>query len=279
MSDPKHKKSDEQHVLKNHGLVDTIIAKARVKHTDTVLEIAAGTGAITTKLLQKAKKVVTYESNEKFAKELRDKANRQSELKNKLALTVGDVLYHDFPRFDICISNIPFSISLPVVLKLVACDFKCAYILVQKEFGARLTAQPGSPDYSRLSVIVQLIAHVEHVMKVSRNSFAPPPKVDSCFMKLEPRLPRPPIDVAEFDNLLKICFGRKNKTLAANLKSSYLLDRIEAMPDFKGLAPAAIIDTVLSNVGLSEARTAKMAIEDFLMLLLEFKKANINFSS
>lgn len=278
MSDLKAKKSEELHTLKNHGLVDTIIAKARIKHTDTVLEIAAGTGAITMKLLQKAKKVITFETNEKFVRELRNKINHQPELKSKLVLTEDNILAHDLPHFDICISNIPFNLSLPATLKLIACDFKCAYILVQKEFGARLFARPGSPDYSRLSVIVQLLAHIEHVMKVSRNSFAPPPKIDSCFVKLEPRIPRPPIDVIEFDNLLKICFGRKNKTLAANLKSSYLTSKIEAHPEYQNIQPASIIDTILANTGLGDARTAKMEIEDFLMLLLEFKKANINFN-
>lgn len=277
MGDLKYKKFEGLHTLKNHGLVDTIIEKAKIKHTDTVLEISAGAGSITVKLLQKAKKVIAYESDEKMARELSSRVNRQFELKSRLELIKGDVLCHDFPHFDVCVSNIPFHISLPVILKLISCDFKCAYILMQKEFGARLTARPGSADYSRLSVIVQLIAQVEHVMKVSKNSFFPAPRVDSCFMKIEPKVPRPPINVVEFDNMLKICFGRKNKTLSANLKSSHLQKKIESMPEYKGVNPAGIIDTILESIGMTEARTAKMDVEDFLTLLLEFKKTNINF--
>lgn len=277
MSDLKSKHSNEQPVLKNHGLIDTIITKAKIKHSDILLEIGAGTGVITMKLLQKARKVVAYESDEKMVRELTGKVNRQPELKNKLELIKGDVLYHEFPRFDICISNIPFNITLPVILKLIAYNFKCAYILVQKEFGARLVAKPGSSDYSRLSVIVQLLAQVDHIMKVSKNSFYPAPKVDCCFMKIEPRTPRPPINVTEFDNMLKICFGRKNKTLSGNLKSSYLMNKIESMDQYASVHPGDVIDKILESINMVDVRTAKMDIEDFLTLLLEFKKGNISF--
>jgi 18S rRNA (adenine1779-N6/adenine1780-N6)-dimethyltransferase len=184
------RKAGTHYVLRNHGLVDTIIARARIRPTYSVLEIAAGTGCITLKLLAKARRVIAFEDDGKMAKELASKVNRQPELKNKLVLITEDVLGYDIPHFDICISNIPFDSSLPVMLKLISCDFKCAYLLMQREFGARLTARPGSPDYSRLSVIVQLPAHVEHVAKVSKNSFVPAPSVDSCFMKIEPPVPR-----------------------------------------------------------------------------------------
>lgn len=277
MASAKSKNIEERHALKNHGLIDTIVQKAKISNTDVVMEISAGSGCITTKLLQKAKKVIAYESNDKLARELQSKVSREPELKNKLVLHKGDVLSYDFPHFDICVSNIPFNISLPAILKIVSYDFRCAYILVQKEVGARLVAKPGSSDYSRLSVIVQLVAQVDHVMKVSKNSFYPAPKVDSCFMKIEPKVPRPPINITEFDNMLKICFGRKNKTLSGNLKSSYLIKKIEGMIDFAGTDPSVVIDQILENINMVDVRSAKMDIEDFLTLLLEFKKLNINF--
>jgi len=284
MSEHFARKSEGQHMLKNHGLIDTIIAKSKLKSTDIALEIGAGTGNITSKLLQKAKKVIAYEADKSLAKELRSRICKKGDLKNKLELIEGDALFHDFPHFDICISNIPFNISLPIILKLIACDFKCAYILVQKEFGDRLTASPGSQEYSRLSVITQLLAHVSHVMKVSKNSFSPPPKVDSCFVRIEPRVPRPPIDLTEFDNLLKICFGRKNKTLCANLKSATSLKNLakpgpsNAPADPRSAADSGrLIEDVLERIGLLDARTSKMTVEDFLRLLLEFKRCDAHF--
>lgn len=273
----KFKQSEGQHILKNHGLIDTVIQKAKINHTDTLLEIGSGTGSITTKLLSKAKKVIAYETDNKLSKELLSKLSAHPEWRNKLDLVRANFLTQDIPRFDKCISNIPFNISLPVILKLMACDFKCAYVLVQKEFGSRLTAKPGDPDYSRLSVIVQMLAHVSHVMKVSRNSFFPPPGVDTCFMKIEPRVPRPPINVAEFDHLLTVCFSRKNKTLAGNLKSSTLLSKIESMPEYSNSDAGKLVDEVIDKLGMVDVRTSKMSIEDFLRLLLAFKQANIHF--
>ncbi len=269
--------NETQPVLKNHGLIDTIIGKAKIKHSDIILEVGAGSGVITFKLLPNAKKVIAYENNEKHLSELKNKLNNHPELKHKLELIKTDIFESDFPRFDICISNLAFNISVPVILKLLACNFRCAYLLVQKEFGSRLIASPGSTEYSRISVIVQLLGHIQHVMKVSKNSFYPPPRVDSCFIKLEPRVPRPPIDVIEFDNFLKICFVRKNKTICSNLKSSYLIDWIKKIDKYNGKEPEDVIEELLERIGMIEYRTAKMDIEDFLTLMLEFKKENIHF--
>lgn len=259
-----------QHFLKNHGLIDTILIRAKIRPTDTVLEIGAGTGSITTKLLPKAHRVVAYEPDSRLIRELLQ--NVAPELKPRLEVIQQSVLAGPLPHFDLCVSNIPFHISLPIVMRLIRHDFRAAYILVQKEFAARLTARAGSESYSRLSVMCQLLAHVEHIAKVSRNSFAPPPRVDCCFIKIEPRIPRPPIDVEEFDNLLKQCFGRKNKTLAGNLKSAGLEERLE-----EAALGASALDEILEAAGLTDARTAKMEVEDFLRLLLEFKKRGIHF--
>lgn len=278
MADIKFKKSESQHILKNHGLIDTIIDKAKIKHTDIVLEIGAGTGVITYKLLQKARKVIAYESDKKLVKELQNKVTKHQELNHKLELIVGDVLRQDFPHFDVCISNIPFNISCPIIMKLLPCNFKSAYILVQKEFGDRMIAPVGSENYSRLSVMCQLIAQVEMVMKVSKNSFIPPPKVDTCFIKIEPRVPRPPIDVIEFDSLLKICFGRKNKTLSGNLKTATLQSIIRKIPAYKDYDPDTIIDNILETLDFQEIRTAKMTVENFLQLLLQLKKSGIKIN-
>lgn len=269
---------NESPVLKNHGLIDTIIEKARVKPSDTLLEINSGVGTITKKLLQKAKKVIAYENNESMVRELKSKINSDPVLKNKFELIQEDIFSNDFPRFDICISNLQFNISVPVILKLLTCNFKAAYLLVQKEFAARLTAAPGSADYSRISVIVQLLSNVQHIMKVSRNSFHPSPKVDSCFVKIEPKTPRPPINIKEFDNFLKVCFVRKNKTICSNLKSSYIGDWMKKMDKYEeGFNPLDVIENIVERIGMIETRTVKMDVEDLLELMLEFKKEGISF--
>lgn len=80
----------------------------------------------------------------------------------------------------------------------------------------RLFAKPGDKLYSRLSVNAQMWAKIDHVMKVSRNSFKPPPQVESNVVRLVPKNPRPQISYEEWDGLLRVAFVRKNKTLRAS---------------------------------------------------------------
>jgi 18S rRNA (adenine1779-N6/adenine1780-N6)-dimethyltransferase len=88
----------------------------------------------------------------------------------------------------------------------------------------RLVAKPGSEFYCRLSVNVQLLARVDHLMKVSKKNFCPPPKVESSVVRIEPRHPLPNINFTEWDGLLRICFSRKNKTLGAIFKQKAILE-------------------------------------------------------
>ena len=77
--------------------------------------------------------------------------------------------------------------------------------------------------YCRLSVNVQLLSRVDHLIKVSRNSFKPPPKVESSVVRIEPKYPPPPINFTEWDGLVRICFLRKNKTLSAIFRLKNIL--------------------------------------------------------
>lgn len=91
----------------------------------------------------------------------------------------------------------------------------------------RLVAKPGDELYCRLSVNAQLLSKIDHVMKVSKNNFRPPPKVESSIVRMEPRNPLPPINFDEFDGLMRILFVRKNKTVSGNFKVSAVLDILE----------------------------------------------------
>lgn len=90
----------------------------------------------------------------------------------------------------------------------------------------RLVAKPGSDLYCRLSVNVQLLARVDHLIKVSRNSFKPPPKVESSVVRIEPKYPPPPINFTEWDGLVRLCFMRKNKTLSAIFRIKHVINML-----------------------------------------------------
>ncbi|KAG9447811.1 hypothetical protein H6P81_013939 [Aristolochia fimbriata] len=224
---PFHK-SKGQHILKNPMLVETIVQKSGIKPTDVVLEIGPGTGNLTKKLLEAAKSVIAVELDPRMVLELQRRF-QGTPLSNKLKVIQGDVLKCDLPYFDICVANIPYQISSPLTFKLLSHRpaFRCAVIMFQREFAMRLVAQPGDTLYCRLSVNTQLLARVSHLLKVGRNNFRPPPKVDSSVVRIEPRKPLPPVSFKEWDGLVRLCFNRKNKTLGSIFRQKSVISLLE----------------------------------------------------
>ena len=240
-----------------------------------VLEIGPGTGNVTVKILEKAKKVIAVEMDPRLAAEL-SKRVQDTELKRKLHLILGDFLKVDLPYFDLVISNTPYQISSALVFKLLRHRplFRVAILMFQREFAMRLVAKPGDSSYGRLAANVQLLAKVDHIIKVGKNNFRPPPKVESSVVRLEPRQPPPPIDFDEWDGLLRILFLRKNKTVAANFKTDSVLNMLEH--NYKTWCSLRGLDIpmdfnckesvlkVLEDSGFSQSRAGKMDNDDFL---------------
>ncbi len=279
-----------QHILKNPLIINSIVEKAAVKPTDTVLEIGPGTGNMTVKLLEVAKKVIAVEFDPRMVVEL-TKRTTGTEHGHKLQIIHGDFLKVDLPYFDIVVANIPYNISSPLTFKLLAHrpTFRCAVLMYQREFALRLCAKPGSEFFCRLSLNTQLLAKVDHLIKVGRNNFRPPPKVESSVVRIEPFDPAPPINFLEWDGFVRLAFQRKNKTLNAIFKHSSVEELMEknyltycAMhnleprtePGYVRNAVAAILD----ESGLGESRAAKMRQEDFLSLLAMFNEAGFHFA-
>ncbi|KAF8396245.1 hypothetical protein HHK36_017860 [Tetracentron sinense] len=221
-------KSKGQHILKNPLLVDTIVQKSGIKSTDVILEIGPGTGNLTKKLLEVGKMVIAVELDPRMVLELQRRF-QGTPFSNRLKVIQGDVLKCDLPYFDICVANIPYQISSPLTFKLLAHRpaFRCAVIMFQREFAMRLVAQPGDNLYCRLSVNTQLLARVSHLLKVGKNNFRPPPKVDSSVVRIEPRKPLPPVSFKEWDGLIRLCFNRKNKTLGSIFRQKSVLSLLE----------------------------------------------------
>jgi 18S rRNA (adenine1779-N6/adenine1780-N6)-dimethyltransferase len=163
-------------------------------------------------------------------------------------------------------------ISSPLTFKLLAHrpSFRAAVIMFQHEFAMRLVARPGDAAYSRLAVNTQLLARVAHLLKVGRNNFRPPPKVDSSVVRIEPRAPPPPVNFLEWDGLVRAAFGRKNKTLGAIFRQGSTLSLLEANFELaKALAVgsaaggggAAAGDTLAAGVAALAAPEAPMEAE------------------
>ncbi|KIW74104.1 dimethyladenosine transferase [Fonsecaea pedrosoi CBS 271.37] len=218
-----------QHVLKNPGVAQAIVDKADLKQSDIVLEVGPGSGNLTVKILEKAKKCVAVELDPRMAAEVTKRVQGTPQQK-RLDVLLGDVIKTELPYFDVCISNTPYQISSPLVFKLLATTPapRVCILMFQREFAMRLFAKPGDKLYSRLSVNAQMWAKIDHIMKVGKNNFKPPPQVESSVVRLVPKVPRPNISYEEWDGLLRVCFVRKNKTLRANfLGTSSVLSILE----------------------------------------------------
>nr|XP_043617886.1 ribosomal RNA small subunit methyltransferase, mitochondrial [Erigeron canadensis]XP_043617887.1 ribosomal RNA small subunit methyltransferase, mitochondrial [Erigeron canadensis] len=212
-------KSKGQHLLTNPRILDSIVKNSGVGPEDTVLEIGPGTGNLTMKLLEIARKVVAVELDTRMVDVLHKRVS-DHRFRDNLTIICKDALKVDFPDFDLVVANIPYGISSPLVAKLVfgGYKFRSATLLFQKEFATRLLANPGDSEYNRLAVNVKLVADVEHVMNVSKRDFVPTPKVDSSVVNIRLKNEVPDVDLNEWWAFTKTCFGKKNKTLGATFR-------------------------------------------------------------
>ena len=283
-----------QHFLKNPAVVTAIVAKAGIKPTDSVLEIGPGTGNMTVPLLQKSKNVVAIEYDTRMVREVIKRVEGTSE-ERKLKVVQGDAIKTRFPFFDVCVANVPYQISSALVFKLLSHRpmFRCAVMMFQEEFALRLTARPGETLYCRLSVNTQLLAKVDQLMKVGRNNFRPPPKVESRVVRIELRNPPPPVNFQEWDGMIRLLFNRKNKTLRSvlltkptikmlneNMKTQRALNNNNnnMADDEEEKTSAQIIEEVVNLEQWKGKRASKLDLDDFLALLAEFNKRGVHFA-
>lgn len=278
-----------QHILKNPLVITSMIEKAALRPTDVVLEIGPGTGNLTVRMLERAKKVIACEIDTRLAAELQKRV-QATPLQPKLQVLIGDFLKAELPFFDLCIANVPYQISSPLIFKLLLHRpiFRCAVLMFQREFAQRLVAKPGDKLYCRLSINTQLLARVDLLMKVGKNNFKPPPKVESSVVRLEPKNPPPPVNYTEWDGLTRIAFLRKNKTLGAVFKVSSVIEMLEKnyklylslrnLPVPEDLNMTQKVMEVLTEAGMDNTRARSMDLDDFMKLLLAFNKAGIHFN-
>ncbi|KAK9415595.1 hypothetical protein SUNI508_10254 [Seiridium unicorne] len=211
-----------QHILKNPGVAEAIVAKANLRPTDTVRllveEREEPRGCQSRMLTQvctgprsrardgkfKHEDIAqAVEIDPRMAAEITKRVQGTPESR-KLEVLMGDVIKlpnEKLPAFDVCISNTPYQISSPLVFKLLsmANPPRTSVLMLQREFALRLTARPGDPLYCRLSVNAQFWARITHVLKVGKKNFNPPPQVESSVVKIEPKLgtDRPSVAWAE----------------------------------------------------------------------------------
>ncbi|KAL0564911.1 Dimethyladenosine transferase [Marasmius crinis-equi] len=160
--------------------------------------------------------------------------------------------------------------------------------MFQREFALWLVAKPNTELWSHLSANVQLYSKVDYLMAVNKNSFRPPPKVESSVVRIAPQDLPPPVRFEEFDGLGRVIFNRRNKTLHGNFMAKGVVPMLEKNYRMwcsetgrmveDDLNMTEKIETVLEETGNTENRAAKMDVDDLLKLLSAFHDAGIHFT-
>lgn len=207
-----------QNFLIDDRVAERQVEAAGIAPNDVVLEVGPGLGVLTEKLAERAKKVIAIEMDRKLASIL------EPALPENVELVVGDALEVPFPRFDRFVSNLPYSISSPIIFKLLDHEFRKAVVMLQKEFADRMVAAPDTDDYSRLTVNVYYRAECRIIEKVPRSRFWPAPKVDSAVVELVPRsAPFPVQDEGLFFRLIEVLFQQRRKKIGTVLRTRGLI--------------------------------------------------------
>lgn len=228
------KKSKGQNFLIDERVADRHIGYAGIREGDRLLEVGPGLGILTRRLAALPNELTCIELDDILAEYI------SGEFGDRINLIHGDAVKVPFPEFDVFVSNLPYSVSTPIIFKLLDYDFRTAVVMVQKEFADRMVADVGSPDYSRLTVNLFYRADCEIMETVPASRFNPRPKVDSALVKITPR--KAPFDVIDekmFFKVTEVAFNHRRKKIGTSLKSvglvkpgmdvPYLDDRIESL--------------------------------------------------
>lgn len=246
------RKSRGQNFLIDDRVADRIVGYAGIGDSDRVLEIGPGFGILTDRLAGLGSSLTCIEIDPRLAGYIRDTYGEG------LTLIEGDAVKVPFPGFDVLVSNLPYSVSTPIIFKLLDHEFRRAVVMVQREFADRMVADVGSPDYSRLTVNLFYRADCEILEPVPASRFDPRPKVDSAVVGITPRpAPFEVEDEATFFRVTEACFNQRRKKVGTALRNAGLASTVDDIPyrddRIESLRPAEIAE-VADAVFLSRRR-------------------------
>ncbi|HQR11276.1 MAG TPA: 16S rRNA (adenine(1518)-N(6)/adenine(1519)-N(6))-dimethyltransferase RsmA [Casimicrobiaceae bacterium] len=204
-----------QNFLADPHYVERIIDAVAPQRGDNVVEIGPGLAAITGGLVERAGHVTAIEIDRDLAQRLRDAFTPQ-----QLTLHEEDALEFDFAALGAdlrIVGNLPYNISSPLLFRLAEFDdrLRDLHVMLQREVVARMTAAPGTPDYGRLTVMLQVKFAIRRLFVVPPGAFRPAPKVESAIARLVPLAEAKPAiaDPALFSRVVAAAFGQRRKTL------------------------------------------------------------------
>jgi len=259
----KAKKSLGQNFLRSTSALAKIVSGGNVGRTDVVLEIGPGKGALTTKLLEVAQKVVAIEKDQDLIGFLQEKFQEEL-LSGKLEIIEGDVLDFDESHMKKygdsykLIANIPYYITGEILEKFLSSEHQPTTIvfLLQKEVVDRIVAKDNKE--SILSMSVNIYGTPHYIQKVPAKAFNPAPKVDSAILAITDISKEKLKGITEkaFFACVKQGFAHKRKKLVNNLEKTIPKARFYEICIASGIDP--------------ETRAENLTVEQWITLAKEY---------
>lgn len=248
------KKRFGQHFLHDRNVIDKMLRALHLQPTDRVVEIGPGPGALTFPLLALLPRLDVVEID----RDVIAWWQQQPQAEGKLHIHAQDALKLDLPGLRGAgealriVGNLPYNISTPLIFHFLQYreHIRDMLFMLQKEVVDRLTAEPDSADYGRLSVMVQYFCETHYLLKIGPGAFSPPPKVDSAVVYLKPWATPPYLanDEAHFAKVVAQAFSQRRKTLRNTLKGLLTVEQMESL----GIDP--------------QRRAETLTVEDFVNL-------------
>ena len=227
-----------QNFLVDQEVINSCLEAIRPQPDDLLVEIGPGLGALTKPLLQRLDHLHVVEIDRDIITWMQGRYPQ-----DKLAIHASDALKFDFTQLQSgsaqrlisadaadgiavnqlrVVGNLPYNISTPILFHLLdnIAVIKDMHFMLQKEVVERMVAEPSTPAYGRLSVMLQYRLHMEYLFTVPPGSFDPAPKVESAFVRAVPYAtpPSPAEDEQLFSKVVMAAFGQRRKTLRNTLK-------------------------------------------------------------
>ena len=207
------RKSWGQNFIIDKNTINKIVRIIQPEKNEHIIEIGPGKGAITMPLLDKVQSITAIEIDPLLIQYL--------ENKKKINLILENEDFMDWiPTFKNkrrVVGNLPYYISSPIIFKLIKDErFHEIIIMLQKELGLRMLANPHSKDYSRISVMAQTFCDIKYETDISRNVFNPKPNVDSCIIRLKRK--QTELNFEKYSEYIRYAFQHKRKKIKNNLK-------------------------------------------------------------
>jgi 16S rRNA (adenine1518-N6/adenine1519-N6)-dimethyltransferase len=191
---------------------------------ERVIEIGAGTGALTRALVDLDADVTAFDVDADMVAILRSRSDLAG-----VTIEHADALAFDYAHWAgsapwVAAGNLPYNIATPLMLALADAPRppQRIVVMIQRDVADRLTAKPGTPQYGSLSVAIALRMQVRRAFSVAPSQFYPRPNVTSAVVVMEPYAV-PPVqvdDLAHFERVVRGAFAYRRKTLANALALS-----------------------------------------------------------